>query len=122
MNPMQKNVLQRFYRLLVLYLNDSWSIDLTPKACKEAHIGFSYGYHDSAVAAIGGDGQILFAAHEERYSRIKHDNRFPIRALNECISYLGKSVDIKSLNYYEKSDLKEARKLDLILKNLRWTI
>ena len=90
---------------------------LIKSASKEAHLGFSYGYHDSAVAAIGAGGEILFAAHEERYSRIKHDNRFPVRALEECISCLGKFVDIKTISYYEKADLKEARKLDLIYQN-----
>ena len=39
-------------------------------------LGLSFGYHDSAAALIN-DQEIIFADHEERYSRIKFDPRFP---------------------------------------------
>ncbi len=47
-------------------------------------LGISAFYHDSA-AAIVRDGQIVAAAQEERFSRKKHDPRFPRHALNYCL-------------------------------------
>ncbi|MBK7639522.1 MAG: hypothetical protein IPJ22_05635 [Bacteroidetes bacterium] len=44
-------------------------------------------YHDSAVCLIEGD-KILYAAQEERFSRIKNDANFPILALKNCLEYL----------------------------------
>ena len=47
-------------------------------------LGISAWYHDSSACLLK-DGEILYAAQEERFSRIKHDNRFPINAVNFCI-------------------------------------
>jgi carbamoyltransferase len=47
-------------------------------------LGISAFYHDSA-AAITRDGEIVAAAQEERFSRKKHDPRFPARAINYCL-------------------------------------
>lgn len=47
-------------------------------------LGISAFYHDSA-AAIVQDGEIIAAAQEERFSRKKHDPRFPHRAINYCL-------------------------------------
>jgi len=47
-------------------------------------LGVSAFYHDSA-AAIVKDGEIIAAAQEERFSRKKHDPRFPINAINYCL-------------------------------------
>lgn len=47
-------------------------------------LGISAFYHDSA-AAIVQDGEIIAAAQEERFSRKKHDPRFPINAINYCL-------------------------------------
>jgi len=47
-------------------------------------LGISAFYHDSA-AAIVEDGKIIAAAQEERFSRKKHDPRFPHRAINYCL-------------------------------------
>lgn len=47
-------------------------------------IGISALYHDSAAALIE-DGQVLRAAQEERFSRVKNDRSFPIKALEYCI-------------------------------------
>ena len=49
-------------------------------------LGLSFGYHDSAAALVQ-DGKITFADQEERYSRIKNDNAFPIKAASECIDF-----------------------------------
>jgi len=47
-------------------------------------LGISAYYHDSAAALVR-DGQIIAAAQEERFSRKKHDPRFPQRAVNYCL-------------------------------------
>jgi carbamoyltransferase len=53
-------------------------------------IGISCFYHDSAAALLC-NGEIVGAAHEERFSRIKHDSSFPINS----IKFLLESENIK---------------------------
>ncbi|MBR1391649.1 MAG: carbamoyltransferase [Lachnospiraceae bacterium] len=48
-------------------------------------LGISALYHDSAAALIS-DGNIVVAAQEERFSRIKHDKRLPLHAIKFCLS------------------------------------
>lgn len=50
-------------------------------------LGISAFYHDSA-AAIVEDGAIIAAAQEERFTRVKHDPRFPKHAINYCLEEL----------------------------------
>ena len=72
-------------------------------------VGISAYYHDSAISIIK-DGTLLFAAHEERYSRIKHDSRFPILALKAGLRETGINVgDIDAVIYYENPLLKFRR-------------
>src|SRR6476659_2714427 len=47
-------------------------------------LGISAFYHDSAAALVR-DGEIVAAAQEERFSRKKHDPRFPQGAINYCL-------------------------------------
>lgn len=47
-------------------------------------LGISAFYHDSAVALVD-SGEIIAAAQEERFSRKKHDPRFPSSAINYCL-------------------------------------
>ena len=47
-------------------------------------LGISAFYHDSSACLIK-DGEILFAVQEERYTRIKHDQSFPINAIKACL-------------------------------------
>jgi len=69
-------------------------------------LGISAFYHDSAVAMIEGD-RILYAAQEERFSRRKHDFRFPHQALNAGLEFLGwDRGDIDCVVFYEKPFLK----------------
>jgi carbamoyltransferase len=75
-------------------------------------LGVSALYHDSAVAAVK-DGEIIAAAEEERFSRRKHDSRFPLGALDYCISHVGGAETIDAVAYYEDPVLL----LDRILKN-----
>jgi len=55
-------------------------------------LGISAYYHDSAACIIK-DGEIIAAAQEERFTRKKHDHRFPINAINFCISSSGISIN-----------------------------
>jgi carbamoyltransferase len=47
-------------------------------------LGISAFYHDSAAALVR-DGEIVAAAQEERFSRKKHDERFPVNAVRYCL-------------------------------------
>jgi carbamoyltransferase len=78
-------------------------------------LGISAFYHDSAVCLIEGD-KILYAAQEERFSRIKNDANFPILALKDCLNYLNISLsEIETIVYYEKPFLKFERILNTYL-------
>jgi carbamoyltransferase len=69
-------------------------------------LGISAFYHDSAVCLLR-DGEIIFAAQEERFSRKKHDAGFPEKALQAALSYTGISrADIDSVVFYEKPFIK----------------
>jgi len=78
-------------------------------------LGISAYYHDSA-ACIVKDGKILAAAQEERFSRLKHDHRFPENAINYCLKeagIFGKNIDIVA--FYDKPFLKFERILETYL-------
>ena len=51
-------------------------------------LGISAFYHDSAAALVR-DGQIIAAAQEERFTRKKHDYRFPQNAIDYCLGEAG---------------------------------
>jgi len=75
-------------------------------------LGISAFYHDSA-AAILQDGEILAAAQEERFTRIKHDASFPSNAIKFCLQYAGRSLnDLDAVVFYEKPFLKFERLLE----------
>ena len=78
-------------------------------------LGISAFYHDSAACLIK-DGEILGAAQEERFTRIKHDHSFPVNSIKFCmkdgnISY----TDLDSVVFYEKPFLKFERLLETYL-------
>jgi len=53
------------------------------------------------------NGEILAAAQEERFSRVKHDSSFPIRSIQYCLDYAGITIDeVSYISYYEKPILK----------------
>ena len=69
-------------------------------------LGISALYHDSA-ACILKDSEIITAAQEERFTRIKHDASFPYNAIAYCCNELGISFDdINHVGYYENPELK----------------
>ena len=75
-------------------------------------LGISAFYHDSAASLIC-DGQIIAAAQEERFTRKKHDHRFPLNAVEYCLQAGGISAeDIDYVVFYEKPLLKFDRLLE----------
>ena len=65
-------------------------------------LGISAYYHDSAAALIA-DGSVVAAAQEERFSRKKHDARFPGQAITYCLGAANLSLtDLDSIVFYEK--------------------
>jgi carbamoyltransferase len=54
-------------------------------------LGISAYYHDSAACLLR-DGEIIAAAQEERFTRKKHDARFPCFAIQYCLEEAGISV------------------------------
>ena len=75
-------------------------------------LGISAFYHDSAAAIIR-NGEIIAAAQEERFSRIKHDSSFPTRAVQFCLQYAGTSInELDAIAYYDKPLLKFERLLE----------
>jgi carbamoyltransferase len=74
-------------------------------------IGISAFYHDSACCLMI-DGEIVAAAQEERFSRIKNDPNFPIKALRFCLEQKRLSItDIDCIAYYENPVKKLSRQL-----------
>lgn len=72
-------------------------------------LGISAFYHDSAAALLK-DGEIVAAAQEERFSRIKHDPDFPINAINYCLSSAKISArELDYVGFYEKPFIKFER-------------
>lgn len=80
-----------------------------------AILGISAFYHDSAAALVV-DGQIVAAAQEERFTRIKHDFRFPEHAVDYCLKEAKIShKDLDAVVFYEKPFLKFERILETYL-------
>ena len=72
-------------------------------------LGISAFYHDSAAALIR-DGEIISAAQEERFSRVKHDHRFPIHAVRYCLAEAGITDDgLDAVAFYDKPFIKLER-------------
>ena len=78
-------------------------------------LGVSALYHDSAAALLD-DGEIVAAAQEERFTRVKHDPRFPQHAIAYCLGVPGISLDdVDYVVFYEKPFLKFERLLETYL-------
>ena len=60
-------------------------------------LGISAGFHDAAVSVVREDGEIVFAGHSERYSKIKNDAYIHPDLLQECCDY-----DIDTVAFYER--------------------
>ena len=78
-------------------------------------LGISAYYHDSAAALIE-DGKIAAAAQEERFTRKKHDARFPSAAIGYCLDACGIPLDrVDHIVFYDKPLLKFERLLETYL-------
>lgn len=78
-------------------------------------LGISAYYHDSAACLVV-DGEIVAAAQEERFSRKKHDARFPAQAVRYCLDSQSLSIgDVDAVVYYEKPLLTFERLLETYL-------
>jgi len=78
-------------------------------------LGISAYYHDSAAALVE-DGEVIAAAQEERFSRKKHDSRFPHRAIRWCLeSSATRPGDLDLIAFYDKPFLKFERLLETYL-------
>lgn len=69
-------------------------------------LGVSCGYHDASACILDNSGNILFAGHSERYSKLKHDHNLDIGLVRELQKY-----EIGNISYYEKPLLKQLRQL-----------
>jgi carbamoyltransferase len=75
-------------------------------------LGISAFYHDSAAALVD-DGVIVAACQEERFTRKKHDSRFPRLAIENCLAQGGIALtDVDYVAFYDKPLLKFERLLE----------
>ncbi|MEL6186877.1 MAG: carbamoyltransferase N-terminal domain-containing protein, partial [Myxococcota bacterium] len=75
-------------------------------------LGISAFYHDSAACLVR-DGEIVAAAQEERFTRKKHDFRFPKHAVDYCLAEGGVTpAELDHVAFYDKPLLKFDRLLE----------
>jgi len=80
-----------------------------------AILGISAFYHDSAAALVV-DGEVVAAAQEERFTRKKHDDEFPVHAIRYCLDEAGLTPEqLDYVGFYEKPFLKFERLLETYL-------
>jgi len=78
-------------------------------------LGISAFYHDSAAALLV-DGQIVAAAQEERFTRKKHDHRFPINAVKYCLEQANITpAQLDYAGFYDKPRAKFDRLITTLL-------
>jgi carbamoyltransferase len=72
-------------------------------------LGISCYYHDSAAALLK-DGEIIAAAHEERFTRKKHDEGFPKNAIKYCLNFAKITAkELDAVAFYDKPFVKFER-------------
>jgi carbamoyltransferase len=85
-------------------------------------LGISASYHDSAAVLIR-DGKVVCGAEEERFSRLKHDNSFPFKAIDFCLKSSKLSIkDIDYISYYEKPLLKFERLMETFVETYPFSL
>ncbi|MBN2173071.1 MAG: carbamoyltransferase [Bacteroidales bacterium] len=78
----------------------------------DAILGISAYYHDSAAALLI-DGKIIAAAHEERFTRKKHDSNFPLNAARYVLEEGGiEYSELTAVAFYDKPYIKFERLLE----------
>ena len=73
------------------------------------YVGISAGFHDAAVSVVNQAGDILFAAHSERYSKRKHDKDLCEDLLIDALKHT--DSDRLEYHYYERPWIKAMRQL-----------
>ena len=80
-------------------------------------LGISCYYHDSAACLLK-DGEVLAAVAEERFTRIKHDNSFPVNSITFCLNFANIAAnEIDKVVFYEKPIIKFDRIIQQHLDN-----
>lgn len=80
-------------------------------------IGFNCHIHDAAAALID-DGELIFAAEEERFNRFKHYGEFPIESISSALKYANLSIkDIDYVAFYWKPFLGLYRRIYWVLRS-----
>jgi len=69
-------------------------------------LGISAGFHDAAASIISREGEIVFAGHSERYSKIKNDRNIHPDLIKDCIQW-----DIDTISYYERPWMHNIQKI-----------
>ena len=78
-------------------------------------LGISAYYHDSAACLVR-DGEIVAAAQEERFTRVKHDERWPAHAIRYCLEEAGTGAEsVDAVVFYEKPLIKFDRILETFM-------
>ncbi len=78
-------------------------------------LGISAFYHDSSACLIK-NGDVLAAAQEERFTRVRHDANFPSNAIRFCLEHAGiTSAEVEFVVFYEKPFLKFERLIETYL-------
>jgi carbamoyltransferase len=72
------------------------------------YIGISSGFHDAGMSVIDMHGNITFAGHSERYSKIKHDKNLCAELVKDALNYV---YDEYEVHYYERPWVKSLRQL-----------
>ena len=72
------------------------------------YLGISSGFHDASISIVSDKGEVLFADHAERYSKIKHDKDLSEGLIQEALTHAG---DDYELHYYERPIKKYFRRL-----------
>jgi carbamoyltransferase len=91
-----------------VFKTDSLKLEWYPKTI----LGISCYYHDAAAALVR-NGQVIAAAEEERFSRRKHDSRFPFQSILFCLQQADIKIDdIDLISFYEQPLLKFERLLE----------
>lgn len=78
-------------------------------------LGISCFYHDAGAALVR-DGQLVAAAEEERFNRLKHYSEFPEQSIAYCLKEAGVTIDeVDYIGFYEKPLVKFNRILETVL-------
>ena len=82
-------------------------------------IGISSGFHDSSCCLVS-NNKVLFAAQEERFSRIKNDSSFPVNALQFIVNNFQRELNsVEALCFFERPWLRYKNMISLNVRTLK---